>query len=238
MTHPPARPETGDMPLILRSLIVLVALTLALPAPPALAEVVKGRARVIDGDTLDIAGTKLRLHGVDAPELDQTCQGAGGDWACGAYARDMLAGIVGAGKLSCDVQETDRYGRGVAVCLRGETDVAARLVRDGGATAYIRYSDRYAPAERAARAEGLGIWSGAMQTPEDWRRGQDAAAAPAAPAAGDCAIKGNVGAGGRRVYHLPGQADYAATRINPRKGEAYFCTEAEARAAGFRPAKR
>lgn len=222
------------MLLIIRSLLVLAVLALA---PPVMAEVVEGRARIVDGDTLDIAGQKLRLHGVDAPELDQTCQGAGGDWACGAFARDMLAGIVGAGKLSCAVQETDRYGRGVAVCMSGQTDIAARLVRDGGATAYIRYSDRYAPAERAARAERLGIWSGGMQTPENWRQSQ-AAADPAPPTAGDCAIKGNVGSGGRRIYHMPGQADYAATRINTAKGEAYFCTEFDARAAGFRPAKR
>jgi endonuclease YncB( thermonuclease family) len=225
------------MRLTLRSLLVLWALCALFPPIPALADMVEGRARVIDGDTLDIAGTKLRLHGVDAPELDQTCQGAGGDWPCGAFARDMLAGIVGEGKLSCDVQEVDRYGRGVAVCLRDRTDVAARLVRDGGATAYLRYSDRYAPAERAARSEGLGIWSGGLTMPEAWRHAQDGAATAGA-VTGDCLIKGNVGSGGRRVYHLPGQADYDATRINPRKGEAYFCTEAEARAAGFRRAKR
>jgi endonuclease YncB( thermonuclease family) len=72
------------MMLILRSLIVLVVL--ALPAP-ALATMVEGRARVVDGDTLEVGGRKVRLFGIDAPELDQTCDAEGQLWACGAEAR-------------------------------------------------------------------------------------------------------------------------------------------------------
>jgi hypothetical protein len=101
--------------------------------------------------------------------------------------------------------------------------------------AYRRYSERYVPAENAAKSEGLGIWSGTMRAPEAHRHRTDAA--PQAAADG-CVIKGNIGAGGRAIYHVPGQADYDATRISPKKGEAWFCTEAEARAAGFSPAKR
>lgn len=211
-----------------------LAVLLSLLAGPVHAQTISGRAQAIDGDTLTIGGQKVRLHGVDAPELDQTCTTAGRDWPCGAFARDLLAELIGRARLSCAVQDIDRYGRAVAVCMAGPRDINAELVRAGGAVAYTRYSDRYRPAERAARAEGLGIWSGTMEQPEDYRH-KDDPAPQTAPTS--CAIKGNVGASGK-VYHLPGQADYAATRINPKKGEAWFCTEAEARAAGFRPALR
>jgi endonuclease YncB( thermonuclease family) len=217
------------MMLILRSLIVLMLLT-----GPTLA--LEGRARVVDGDTLELAGERVRLFGIDAPELDQVCDRGGAAWACGAAARDMLAKIVAGGRLTCAVQDVDRYGRAVAVCLRQDTDVAALMVRQGGAMAYRRYSDRYVNAEVAARSEGLGVWASDWMEPEAYRQ-QDQAPVQAAPDGG-CAIKGNIGAQGKRIYHLPGQADYAATRINEGKGERWFCSEAEARAEGFRRAAR
>lgn len=219
------------MALTLRSLIVLVALALPLPL---LAATVEGRARAVDGDTLEVAGQKVRLFGVDAPELDQTCERGGRRWACGVAAREALAGIVGRKRLVCEVREVDRYGRAVAVCQAGGADVGALMVRQGMAIAYRRYSGRYVNAENAARDEGLGLWSAEWQEPEAYRHEGRAQAVPDAA----CAIKGNVGAGGKRIYHLPGQADYAATRIDPKKGEGWFCSEAEARAAGFRPAAR
>jgi hypothetical protein len=135
-------------------------------------------------------------------------------------------------RLTCEVLETDRYGRAVATCALGGTDVGQAMVQAGAATAYRRYSLRYAADEAAAQAAGQGIWDSRMVAPEAFRH-------PPAPeaAAGACAIKGNIGASGA-IYHLPGQHDYDATRINPKKGEGWFCSEAEARAAGFRPARR
>lgn len=219
------------MSLTLRSLLVLVLLALPLPL---LAATVEGRARAVDGDTLEVAGVKVRLFGVDAPELDQPCERGGRRWACGRAAREELAGIVGRKRLSCAVQDVDRYGRAIAVCAAGGEDVGALMVRRGMAVAYLRYSSRYTNAEAAARAEGLGLWAADWVAPEAYRHAEEAQPVPDA----DCAIKGNVGAGGRRIYHLPGQADYAGTRIDPRKGEQWFCSEAEARAAGFRRAAR
>lgn len=220
------------MALTLRSLLVLVLMALALPS---LAMEVTGRARAVDGDTLEIAGQKVRLFGIDAPELDQRCDRGGEVWACGRAAREALAGIVGRQRLDCRVQDVDRYGRSVAVCLAGGEDVGALMVRAGMAIAYRRYSGRYVNAEGAARADGLGLWTSTYVQPEQYRaEGRGAEQVPA----DKCLIKGNIGRTGKRIYHLPGQADYAATRINPRAGEQWFCSEAEARAAGFRRAQR
>lgn len=222
------------MALILRFLFVLAML-----ASPSLAvETLSGRARVVDGDTLEVSGVKVRLFGVDAPELDQRCERGGRVWACGQAAREALAGIVGGRRIACSVQDIDRYGRDVAVCQAGDQDVGAVLVRQGMAIAYRRYSGRYVNAEAAARREGLGLWSSTYVQPEAYRQAGRAQGAGQVPPDGSCVIKGNIGGKGGRIYHLPGQADYAATRINEKKGERWFCSEAEARAAGFRRAER
>lgn len=220
------------MALTLRSLLVLAMLMLPLPS---LAAELSGRARAVDGDTLEVAGQKVRLFGIDAPELDQKCERNGRIWACGDAAREALAAIVGRKRLVCEVRDIDRYGRNVATCLAGDEDVAALMVRQGMALAYRRYSGRYVNAEAAARADGIGLWTSTHIQPEAYRE-QSRQAVP--QPVGDCLIKGNIGRSGKRIYHLPGQADYATTRINEGAGERWFCTEAEARAAGFRRAAR
>ncbi|AWB49095.1 nuclease [Gemmobacter aquarius] len=225
------------MALIFRSLIVL-----ALIAGSVQAETVSGRARVVDGDTLAIGAEHVRLFGIDAPERDQTCDRGGRPWACGRDATRALNALVGKARLVCEVQDRDRYGRAVSICAAGETDLAEALVEQGAAVAYRRYSLRYVAAETRARARRLGVWSGQMVLPEAYRHGTEAesggdSGAESGAGAGGCVIKGNVGTHGR-IYHLPGQTDYAATRINEARGEAWFCSEADARAAGFRKAQR
>lgn len=220
------------MALTLRSLLVLAVLSVPVPS---WGTELAGRARVIDGDTLEIAGQKVRLFGIDAPELDQRCDQDGRVWACGLAARDMLTGAVGRQRLTCAVQDIDRYGRNVAICFAGDQDVAALVVRNGMAIAYRRYSGRYVNAEAAARREGVGLWTSTYIQPEQYRA-EGRVEQP--PPTGECVIKGNIGRSGTRIYHLPGQADYDATRINKAAGERWFCSEAEARAAGFRRAAR
>ncbi|HSF65384.1 MAG TPA: thermonuclease family protein [Paracoccaceae bacterium] len=214
------------------SLLVLLLLPLAAIAAP---RVIEGPARVVDGDTLDVAGERIRLFGIDAPEARQTCDLRGKAWACGTFATRALQAEVARGPVACEVQvPADAYGRPVAICRAGGRDIGRALVRQGAATAYARYSTRYAADEAAARAAGAGLWQARMVTPEAHRH------TPAAPQAtpGTCAIKGNVSSKGQRIYHLPGQRDYAATRITPSRGEAWFCSETQARAAGFRRAAR
>lgn len=208
---------------------------------------VTGVATVSDGDTLRVGGVKVRLYGIDAPERSQSCGRGTAGWACGAAAAARLAALAAAGPVSCLPRDTDRYGRTVAVCTAAGVDLGAALVADGLARAYLRYGAEYAETEATAKAERIGLWRGEAEAPWDYRadRARAEAAGPPEPAetpdgGGDraCRIKGNVSAAGRRIYHLPGMAAYARTRIDTRRGEAWFCDEAAARAAGFRPPGR
>jgi endonuclease YncB( thermonuclease family) len=226
----------------LLSILALVALGVAAlaataPGPARLsgAAQVTGAARVIDGDTFDIGGTRVRLFGVDAPEHDQTCKaGDGAGWACGDWATARVTELYGGKLLACQPQDIDRHGRIVARCFAGGEDIAARLVGEGVIGAYPRYSQDYVALEASAKAAGRGLWAGTMQAPEDFR--QTRQSAPVDAPAG-CAIKGNISDRGR-IYHLPGSENYAKTRISTARGERWFCSESEARAAGWRAARR
>lgn len=145
------------------------------PTPTAKPEPVEGRdmltgvARVIDGDTLEVAGVKVRLFGIDAPEEDQPCSVGQAIVACGELATMELRRLVGAGEIRCEVRDTDRYGRLVSVCTSAGKDVGAEMVASGWATAYTRYSRDYVEQERAAKSANLGLWQGAFENPEQWR---------------------------------------------------------------------
>ena len=186
--------------------------------------------RVVDGDTLDVDGTIYRLNGIDAPEHGQTC----GKWRCGQAATEALVDIVKGKDIKCDAIEEDGYGRTVATCFAGGSDIGADLVDKGMAWAFVRYSDAYVKEERAARARSSGIWSGQFQEPwvfreNKWNTAQSRE--QAAPAG--CPIKGNISGNGR-IYHAPWSPWYSRTRINTSKGERWFCSEADALAAGWR----
>ncbi|MGP3695736.1 thermonuclease family protein [Rhodobacter sp. NSM] len=211
----------------LRSLLVLFLLIpLQLPAAS-----LEGRVRVIDGDTLEIEGVRVRLFGIDAPERGQTCGERDRVWPCGDWATERLELLLDGAAVRCEGDERDRYGRLVATCEVEGEDVGAHMVRAGAALAYRRYSARYASEEARAESARLGVWSGPMKRPEEYRH-----ATPAAPRASACAIKGNISSNGR-IYHVPGQADYDRTVVS-KPGERWFCSAAEAESAGFRPARR
>lgn len=195
-----------------------------------------GMIRVIDGDMLDVGDTRVRLQGIDAPEQAQTCttqQGA--EWRCGAWVsqtvQDRYAGEV----ATCATVDIDRFDRVVARCLVNGQDIAETLVSDGLAFAYERYSYSYVAAERAAAAQSNGLHASRIVPPSDFRRTR-AQSAPAPD--GACRIKGNISSSGTRIYHLPGQKHYEKTRISVQKGERWFCSAAQARAAGWRAARR
>jgi endonuclease YncB( thermonuclease family) len=218
----------------------VLALAGVLSVQPAAA----GDVHAADGDSLRLGAVQVRLFGIDAPEARQRCVGADGvPWACGRAAAERLQELVAGQPVRCRPRDRDRYGRLVSVCTAGGIDLGGQLVAEGLARAYAQFSEDYVAVEAEARAARLGLWQGPSDAPWEFRA-EDRAAAEAdastdgfTPAAGNtaCAIKGNVSSRGDRIYHLPGSAGYARTRIDPARGEAWFCDEAAARAAGFRP---
>jgi endonuclease YncB( thermonuclease family) len=157
-------------------LLFVLPIVLAGCVSAAAAETIRGRASVIDGDTLEIAGKKIRYHGIDAPESSQTCKDRLGiAYRCGQRAALALADKIGSAPVSCEARDTDRYGRIVAVCSQRGIDLNAWMVEQGHALAYRQYSTDYVPQEEAARAAKRGLWSGSFTPPSEYRRGGDKA---------------------------------------------------------------
>lgn len=149
---------------MLRTLAIAVLVT----SPTwTFAEAVTGKASILDGDTIEIHGQRIRLEGIDAPESRQTC---GGGWRCGKDAAFALADRIGTATVGCEVHGKDRYKRLLAVCYSGGEDLNRWMVRNGWAVAYRKYSAAYVQDETRARAAGLNIWSTNFQMPWDWRR--------------------------------------------------------------------
>jgi len=194
-------------------------------------------ARVIDGDTIDISGQRIRLHGIDTPEAKQTCQREGATWLCGAAATKALRKLIGGARITCIRRDKDRYGRVVAVCHANGLNLNAAMVQSGMALAYRKYSDDYTGQEMSAKAGRRGLWAGQFIPPWEWRRGKRLASGTAANGnPPGCRIKGNIGSKGDRIYHMPGGRWYDRTVITASKGERWFCSEGEAKAAGWRRA--
>jgi endonuclease YncB( thermonuclease family) len=192
-----------------------------------------GEVRVIDGDTIAIGETRIRLEGIDAPESAQTCRRKWfGWWACGTAATTALSNMIGSKPVNCAPRGLDKYGRTLAVCFVDGHDINAQMVRQGYAWAFVKYSTSYVKEEAAAKAEGLGIWQGESMPAWEFRAKRWAAAEQQTPEG--CAIKGNITRNGK-IYHMPWSPWYAQIRIEPDKGKRWFCTEAEAIAAGWRP---
>ena len=131
-----------------------------------------GTARVVDGDTIRLEGERVRLAGIDAPELDQECVREGAPFACGEKARLHLVELIGERETACRGHERDRYGRLLMYCVCEGNDVNRAMVLAGWAVAY----DDYGNAERAARDGRAGLWAGQFERPSEWRVKQGAIA--------------------------------------------------------------
>ncbi|MCH8110767.1 MAG: thermonuclease family protein, partial [Proteobacteria bacterium] len=167
-----------------------------LASAPALAQDITGPARVIDGDTIEVADQRIRLHDIDAPEKAQTCQIEGVPWACGIAAWGELVQLVAGRDLTCETRDIDRYQRVVAVCAAEGEDINAVMVAQGWALAYRQFSGDYVAQEGEAREAHLGMWRGDFVPAWEWRRGGRLAATPANDnAVGQCLIKGNISSG-------------------------------------------
>lgn len=150
------------------TLLVLGAAALAGAYAPLLreAQTQRGAARVADGDSLVVDGARIRLKGMDAPELAQTCTRGGAIYPCGREARDVLARLVDGHAVSCESRERDRYERALATCVAGGVELNRAMVEAGWAVSHGDYREAEAAARRAKR----GLWAGSFERPQDWRR--------------------------------------------------------------------
>ena len=159
-----------------RILVSVVLAGLSIPAAfgrgDAVADTLSGPARVIDADTIDVAGERVRLSGIDALERNQRCRDdAGRSYRCGAEAAAALKRRIGGGAVRCETTVHDRYGRAIATCFATDgTDLNGWLVRQGHALAYRRYSRAYVCDEEVARRNRRGMWNGAFVPPWAWRK--------------------------------------------------------------------
>jgi len=195
---------------------------------------------VTDGDTIRVrvgaTTERVRLIGLDAPELK-------GDECWAQKASSKMQSLVQSRSVRLVADPTqddrDRYGRLLRHVVTEDGRLAAQVLIEGGfakeytyRTAYEHRGD-YLAAQKRARAGKLGVWSAACSAP--------VVAAPAVPGTttkpASCVIKGNISSSGEKIYHVPGGGSYDATVITASKGEQWFCTEDEARAAGWRKAR-
>lgn len=148
-------------------------IALALCAGPAMAGEIVGPARIIDGDTLEISGQRVRLAGIDAPETEQACMRNGQPHPCGRESDNSLRALFYERIAWCHVSGVDRYRRAVAQCsVPGLSDIGEAMVRAGYAVRYPQYdtAGRYTAAEAEARRERRGIWAGKFEMPWIWRK--------------------------------------------------------------------
>ena len=152
-----------------------IAAALALAVPASAQDSITGRARVVDGDMIEIHGLNIRLKGIDTPEYRQRCRDVRGrSYRCGVAATEALRHAIGYGAVRCDLEaERDRYGRALGICYSWDGRELNRwLVREGHGLAYRRYDRRYVYDEERAKRDRQGMHAGRYVAPWDWRRGK------------------------------------------------------------------
>ncbi len=195
-----------------------------------------GEVSVIDGDTLQVGGEIVQLYGIDAPELGQICYVDGEPQSCGVEAALALRKLIALAEPSfhCSPWQDGSSraappGTTVQVCEAGDRDVGLVLLHGGYSVALPGSFPDYAKAQEQAQEAGLGLWHSEFVPPWAWRRGERLPGEPTA-----CNIKATTSAEGRRVYYVPTDPAYDRTAIDPAEGDAWFCSDEEARLAGWR----
>ena len=217
---------------------------LASAAMMAASQPISGTARAGDGDSLTVGATRIRLFGIDAPELDQVCKRDGRAWSCGQAAAEQLSNLVAGQEVRCIPVGADQHDRVLARCVAGQVTSIGRWSQAGtpspsAATRRATSARRRAPGLPGAACGRAPSRCRPRQGPRrallpSLRRPGSARSGPLAKRllrGGACRIKGNHSRRGEWIYHVPGMPYYEQTRP-----EAMFCTEAEARAAGYRRA--
>ena len=199
--------------------------------------------RVIDGDTLEVEGVTIQLYGIDAPELGQVCESDDSRSPCGVEAALALRKLVTVSgqELHCSPwgggpPKRTADGALIEVCQIGDQDLAQDMLHSGYGVAPPGSFPDYVDAEKAAKDAHLGIWHSHFVLPWVWRAEK---ADPGDPKAADrdCNVKGARSAAGDRVYYVPTDPEYQQITIDPARGGRLFCSDEEARLAGWtRPA--
>ncbi len=158
---------------------MLGALALASLAPgPALAEA-PGKPRIVDGGSLEIAGQRFRLAGIEAPALEQVCHRAGQAYACGKVARAVLWNLVAGREVRCEPVGDHDPGKPpvvkdggaiAATCKAGDTNLNEGMVVAGWAFADQAAGERYGALEDDARQARRGLWTGSFEPPAGGRQ--------------------------------------------------------------------
>jgi len=241
---------------ILRSRLALALVCFVTSVALGRANEFSGIAKVVDGDTITIGPTRIFLAGIDAPQADQPClDPAGKPWSCGMDARRQLSLLLQGQQVTCKTTATNAVRNVSGTCQAGGVDTGRKMVEDGWALAT---DGRYQSAQANARHASVGVWKGSFVNPRDWRvrkhgaqvlgtghvTSADAARAltlsafGASPPAPDCAIKGNINWSGVCIFHRPAGRWYRQIHLVRQQGDRWFCTAAEARAAGCRETRR
>jgi endonuclease YncB( thermonuclease family) len=218
----------------LRRLILLAGLLVASPAAAETTATFFGPGRALEGDRLEVDGRVVRLWGIDAPELRQSCVRAGAFWPCGRKAYEHLAAFLDGQIVTCRVMPESVPSRTVAKCAVQGLDVAAELATRGFAMVPPNGTQYCIPNRNEGRTRGAGLWSGVYVNPWEWRQGKRVV--EWINDLRGCAVKGDIDDAGARIFYLPFHRRYETIRIEVAKGERWFCVEEEARAAGWRDA--
>ena len=163
-------------------MFIRIIITLLVLLSNSIAEEISGIPKVVDGDTVHIDNYKLRLEGIDAPEMRQQCKKESfkisffigltfyKDYSCGRVSKEKLITKIDTTEIKCISSSKDRYKRYIATCYKGKTNLNQWMVRNGFAIAYRRYSKTYVTDEELAKENKLGLWKGKFMEPEKWRK--------------------------------------------------------------------
>ena len=138
-------------------------------------EVRANNLRIIDGDTIELNGEKIRFSGIDTPELKQTCikneHGIYWLFHCGKFVKDILVKKIGNNIINCEREpEKDFFGRTLGECFVNNESLSKFLVRNGYAFAFVKYSKKFVEDEKYAKKNNLGLWAMEFEYPWDFRK--------------------------------------------------------------------
>jgi endonuclease YncB( thermonuclease family) len=215
-------------PKFLAAALVVLVPGLTVPGHSAVSATVE----VIDGDTLQIGKDVIQLDGIDAPELGQICQNGSSFYSCGLDAAAALRKLVGVTTPTCSFRTGDTVPKS-GVCAVGSRDLALLMVQQGYAVAVPGGNPAYATTQAEAKNTSLGIWRGDFVPFGDWRAGKRLTVEADAGRDKVCLIRGVTDEAGRRLYIVPNDPDHAKPDRQSGSDERVFCSDEEARAAGY-----